>query len=89
MAMVLTTGSTVTVTIGPSARSQVVIDIPSKTQGVISATYHSCARPGGFFAQGFAFTHPPVRGCVPLDVTIGNRPPARHITLSLFAGLCT
>jgi hypothetical protein len=38
--------------------------------------------------EGGAFTHAPVRGCVPLDVTIGNRPPARHVTLSLFAGRC-
>ena len=88
MAMVLTPDSTATVTIAPPARGHVVIDIPS-TQGVTSATYHSCARPGGFFAQGSAFTHPPARGCVPLDVTIDNRPPVRHITLSLFARLCT
>lgn len=88
MAMVLTTGSTVTVTIAPSARGHVVIDIPSTRGGVTSATYHGCARPGGFFAQGFAFTHPPARGCVPLEVKIDNRPPVRHVTLSLFAGRC-
>lgn len=88
MAMVLTTDSTVTVTIAPSARGHVVIDIPSTRGGVTSATYHACARPGGFFAQGLAFTHPPARGCVPLDVKIDNRPAVRHVTLSLFAGLC-
>jgi hypothetical protein len=85
-------GSTVTVTIAPPARGHAVIDNPSAQSrglgGMTSITYHSCPHAQGFFAQGFAFTHPPTRGCVPLDVTIDNRPPVHHVTLSLFAGPC-
>jgi hypothetical protein len=44
--------------------------------------------PGGSWAQNFAFTHRPFRGCVPLDVTISNRPLVHDVTLSLFAGAC-
>ena len=79
-------GATVTVTIGASARGHVVI--ATAPGGVTSATYHACRKPGGFFAQGFAFTRPPFRGCVPLDVTIGGQARARHLTLSLFARSC-
>ena len=52
---------------------------------MISATYHACRKAGGFFAQGFAFTRPPFRGCVPLDVTAGGQAqvrqysPAEHV----------
>jgi hypothetical protein len=56
---------------------------------VTSATYHACRKPGGFFAQGFAFTRPPFRGCVSLDVTIGGQTQARHLTLPLFTRSCT
>ncbi|MBO0774773.1 MAG: hypothetical protein J2P34_00555 [Actinobacteria bacterium] len=90
--LVVRTGSTVTVTIAPAARGHVVIDNPAAQNrglgGVTAITYHSCPHAQGFFAQGFAFTHRPYRGCVPLDVTIGNRPPVRHVTLSLFARPC-
>jgi hypothetical protein len=82
-------GSTVTVTIGASARGQVVINNPySPVGGVAAATYHSCSRKTGFFAQGFAFTHGQSRGCVPLEVRIDHQPQVRHVTLSLFAGSC-
>ena len=84
--LVLRPGATVTVTIGASARGHTVIATgPSE---VTSATYHACRKAGGFFAQGFAFTRPPFRGCVPLDVTIGGQARARHLTLSLFARSC-
>jgi hypothetical protein len=63
----------------------VIVTAPA---GVTSATYHACLTAGGFFAQGFAFTRPPFRGCVPLDVTIGGQARARHLTLSLFARSC-
>jgi hypothetical protein len=93
MALVLATGATATVTIAPLARGHVLIAAPGVGNlglvGVASATYHACRQPGGGFAQGFAFTHRPYRGCVPLDVTIGNRPHVHHVTLSLFAGPCT
>lgn len=92
LALVVTMGSTATMTIAPPARGHVVIDNPSAQNrglgGVTSITYHSCPHKQGFFAQGFAFTHRPARGCVPLDVTINNRPPVHHVTLSLFAGSC-
>jgi hypothetical protein len=84
--VVVRPGATVTVTIGASARSHAVI--ATGPSGVTSATYHACRKAGGFFAQGFAFTRPPFRGCVPLDVTIGGQARARHLTLSLFAGAC-
>lgn len=91
--MIVRPGATVTVTIGAAIRGHVLIAAPGVGNlglaGVASATYHACRQAGGFFAQGFAFTHRPYRGCVPLDVTIGNRPPVRHVTLSLFAGPCT
>src|ERR1039457_3611458 len=46
-------GRTVTMTIAPPARGEVVIDNPySPVGGVVSATYHSCANEAGFFAQG-------------------------------------
>jgi hypothetical protein len=90
--LVVRTGSTATLTIGAPARGHVVIDNPSAQNlglgGVTSITYRSCPHAQGFFAQGFAFTHRPPRGCVPIDVTIGNRPPVHHVTLSLFAGPC-
>jgi hypothetical protein len=90
--LVVRIGSTATLTIASPARGHVVIDNPSAQNlglgGVTSITYHSCPHAQGFFAQGFAFTHRPPRGCVPLDVTIGDRPPVHHVTLSLFAGPC-
>jgi hypothetical protein len=92
LALVVTMGSAATMTIAPPARGHVVIDNPSAQNrglgGVTSITYHSCLHKQGFFAQGFAFTYRPARGCVPLDVTINNRPPVHHVTLSLFAGSC-
>lgn len=82
-------GRTVTMTIAPPARGEVVIDNPySPVGGVVSATYHSCAKEAGFFAQGFAFTDHRARGCVPLTLRIGRKPTAHHVTLSLFAGHC-
>jgi hypothetical protein len=82
-------GRMVTMTIAPPARGEVVIDNPySPVGGVVSASYHSCANEAGFFAQGFAFTDPRARGCVPLTVRIGSKPTAHHVTLSLFAGHC-
>jgi hypothetical protein len=87
--LALRPGSTATVTIGGSARGQVLIDNPdSPVGGVIAATYRSCPHSGGFFAQGFTFTHGRVRGCVPLDVRIDHEVRVRHVTLSLFAGRC-
>lgn len=86
---VLLPGSAVTVTIATPARGRVVIDIPgSPVGGVTAASYHSCPRATGFFAQGFAFIHGQTRGCVPLDVTIGHRPQVHRVMLSLFAGTC-
>jgi len=87
--LVVRPGATVTVTIGASARGHVMIDIGRKVPGgVTSATYHACRKAGGFYAQGFAFTRAPFRGCVPLDVTVGGQARVRHLTLSLFAGSC-
>jgi hypothetical protein len=86
---VVTTGATVTVTIDPPARGHVVISNPYAPAGVTAATYHSCARVAGFFAQGFAFTGGRTRGCVPLDVKVGDQRRVRHVTLSLFAGSCS
>jgi len=92
LALVVRPGATVTVTIGTSARGHAVIAAPGVGQlglgGVTSATYHACRQAGGFFAQGFTFTGPPFRGCVPLDVTVGGQARVRHVTLSLFAGSC-
>jgi hypothetical protein len=92
VALVVRPGATVTVTIGARARGHAVIDNPAGEQrglgGVTSATYHACRKPGGFFAQGFVFTRPPFRGCVPLNVTVGGQARAGHVTLSLFAAHC-
>jgi hypothetical protein len=92
VAVVVRPGATVTMTIGARACGHAVIDSPAGEQlglgGVTSATYHACRAAGGFFAQGFAFTHRPFRGCVPLNVTSGGQARARHVTLSLFAGRC-
>jgi hypothetical protein len=92
MGLVVTKGATATLTIAPPARGHVVIDnLAAQNRGlggVTSITYHSCLHKQGFFVQGFAFTHPPFRGCVPLDVTVGGQARVRHITLSLFAGPC-
>ena len=84
--LVVRPGATVTVTIGAPARGHAVI--ATGPSGVTSAIYHACRKAGGFFAQGFAFTRPPFRGCVPLDVAIGGQARARHLTLSLFARSC-
>ena len=87
--LVVRPGATVTVTIGASARGHVMIDVGGYVpSGVTSATYHACRKAGGFYAQGFAVTRPPLRGCVPLDVTVGGQAAVRHLTLSLFAGSC-
>jgi hypothetical protein len=87
--LVVRPGATVTVTIGASARGHVMIDVGGDMPGgVTSATYHACHKAGGFYAQGFAFTRPPFRGCVPLDVAVGGQPRIQHVTLSLFAGSC-
>ena len=87
--LVVRPGATVTVTIGASARGHVMIDVGGDVPGgVASVTYHACRKAGGFYAQGFAFTRPPFRGCVPLDVTVGSHARARHLTLSIFAGSC-
>jgi hypothetical protein len=89
LGLVVRPGATVTVTIGASARGHAVIaiagDVPA---GMTSVTYHACRQAGGFFAQGFAFTRPPFRGCVPIEVTTGGQTPVRHVVLSLFAGSC-
>ncbi len=84
--LVLRPGRTVTVTIAASARGHAVIAIGPRA--VTSATYHACRRAGGFFAQGFAFTRPPFRGCVPLSVQVAGEARIRHVALSLFAGPC-
>lgn len=84
--VVVAMGATATVTIAPPVRGHAVIALPGAS--VTSVTYHSCTHEQGFYAQGFAFTQRPFRSCVPLDVTIGNRPPVHHVTLSLFAGSC-
>jgi hypothetical protein len=87
--LVLTPGSTATVTIAVQARGQVVISNPdSPVGGVVAASYHSCSHTPGFFAQGFAFTGGQTRGCVPLNVSIDHEPRVRHVTISLFAGSC-
>jgi hypothetical protein len=85
---VVTTGATVTVTIDPPARGHVVISNPYAPAGVTAATYRSCPQAAGFFAQSFAFSGGRTRGCVPLDVQVGDQPRVRHVTLSLFAGSC-
>ena len=85
--LVVRPGATVTVTIGASARGHAMIATgPARAT---SATYHACRNPGGFFAQGFAFTNGQVRGCVPLEVRSGDQSRVRHFTLSLFAGSCS
>jgi hypothetical protein len=87
--LVVQPGATVTVTIGASARGHAVIGLVVNSDGgATSVTYHSCREAGGFYAQGFAFTRPPFRGCVPLDVTVRGQARVRHVRLSLFAGSC-
>ena len=86
--IMVTMGSTVTVTIDPPARGHVVIDNPYALHGVTAASYHSCAHVAGFFAQGFAFTDGRIRGCVPLEVRVGGQARVQRVTLSLFAGSC-
>jgi hypothetical protein len=84
--VVVRPGAIVTVTIGGSGRGHAMIVIGP--DAVISATYHACRQAGGFFAGGLAFTRPPYRGCVPLDVTAGAPPRVWHSVISLFAGSC-
>jgi len=90
--IIVTMGSTVTVTIAAPARGQVMIDNPyahlAGVSDLAAATYRSCSHIAGFFAQGFAFTHGQTRGCVPLDVRIGHQPQVHQVMLSLFAGSC-
>lgn len=87
--LVLAMGSTATVEIAARVQGQVVISNPySPVGGVVAATYRSCAHEAGFFAQGFSFLHGKTRGCVPLDVSIGNERQVRHVTISLSAGSC-
>ena len=85
---IVTMGSTVTVTIDPPARGHVVIYNPYAPHGVTAATYRPCPHVTGFFAQGFAFTDGQVRGCVPLEVRVGDQARVHRVTLSLFAGSC-
>jgi hypothetical protein len=81
-------GTAVTVTIDPPARGHVVIDNPYAPHGVTAATYRPCRNVTGFFAQGFAFANGQVRGCVPLEVRVGDQARVHRVTLSLFAGSC-
>jgi hypothetical protein len=88
--LIVRPGATVTITIAARARDQVVIDNPdSPVGGVAAASYQSCSRMTGFFAQGFSFTHGQTRGCVPLEVRAGHQRQVRRVTLSLFAGSCS
>ena len=84
--MVVRPGTTVTVTIGASQRGHAVIALAEGA--ATSVTYHACRRAGGFFAQGFAFTRPPYRGCVPVSARIGNSAAVWNGVVSLFAGSC-
>jgi hypothetical protein len=86
--IMVTMGSTVTITIDPPARGHVVIDNPYAPHGVTAATYRPCRNVPGFFAQGFNFTNGRVRGCVPLEVRVGDQARVHRVTLSLFAGSC-
>jgi hypothetical protein len=87
--IIVAPGPAVTITIAARARGQVVIDNPySPVGGVVAATYRSCSRTPGFFAQSLAFTSGQIRGCVPLDVRTAHDPAVRHVTLSVFAGSC-
>lgn len=90
MPVFLKAGSSISMAITGAARGHVVIDNPAaQSRGIsrlTSATYHACSGRTTFFAQGFAFTAPPFRGCVPLDITIGGR--SHHVILSMFAGEC-
>jgi hypothetical protein len=88
--IMVTMGSTVTITIDPPARGHVVINNPYAPHGVTAATYRPCRNVAGFFAQGFNFTNGQVRGCVPLEVRVGDGDEARvhRVTISLFAGSC-
>jgi hypothetical protein len=89
IALILAMGSTATVEIAARAQGHVVISNPySPVGGVMAATYRSCAHEAGFFAQSLSFLHGETRGCVPLDVSIGNERPVRHVTISLAAGSC-
>jgi hypothetical protein len=86
-------GATVTMMIAAPARGHVVIDNPyGPPAGVVAASYRAC-RPGQeqgwtVFVQGFTFTDGRTRGCVPLTVRIGREARIRHVTVSLYAGLC-
>ncbi len=90
MPVFLKAGSSVTIAIVGAASRHVVIDNPyAQSRGtgrLTAATYRSCSNRTTFFAQGFAFTAAPFRGCVPLDITIGRR--VHHVILSLFVGAC-
>jgi len=86
---IVTMGATVTVTIGRPARGHVVISNSYAPAGVTAATYRPCPHQVGFFPQYFAFAGGRVRGCVPLEVRIGDQPQTRRVTLSLFAGSCS
>jgi hypothetical protein len=82
-------GATVTMTISRSARSYVVQQNPwSLRQGSVSVTYRACLHKPGFFPQSFRFTDGRKRGCVPLDVRVGEQRKTSHIVLSFFAGRC-
>jgi hypothetical protein len=86
--IVVARGATATVEIAPRAWGLVVISNPYSPVGVVAATYRSCADKTGFFAQSFTFLHGRTRGCVPLDVKVGDGQPILHATVSLAAGSC-
>jgi hypothetical protein len=89
--VVLTEGSTATITVSAPARKRVVIDPQSavgSAGGVSAITYHACQHQLGFFPQILAFTDGQIRGCVPLDVKTDHPPRVRHINLSLFTTTC-
>jgi hypothetical protein len=82
-------GDAVTMTIARRARSYVVQQNPwSPPQGSVSVTYQACSHKPGFFPQSFRFTDGRIRGCVPLDVRVGEQRKTSHIVLSFFAGRC-
>lgn len=82
-------GATVTMTIARDARSYVVQQNPwSPRQGSVSVRYRACSHKPGFFPQSFRFTDGRIRGCVPLDVRVGEQRKTSHIVVSFFAGRC-
>jgi hypothetical protein len=88
-ALVFAGRSDLTLAIAPSVRNVLKLDYGGPREGYPSVRFRACARQPGDatgYPGGFVYTGP-WPACVPIDVSVGDGRPQRHV-LSFGAGRC-